>query len=74
MGVIEDGRVSGCLPSNEVFAVHYPAYPSSIARAVETLGGTEAIRKVHRSSLISLSSFCIDFCRREQLLSKSVLF
>ena len=51
MGVIEDGSVSGFLPSNGAFAVHYPAYPSSMARAIETLGGTQAIRKVRSLSL-----------------------
>uniref|UniRef100_A0A5B7B3E5 General transcription factor 3C polypeptide 5-like n=1 Tax=Davidia involucrata TaxID=16924 RepID=A0A5B7B3E5_DAVIN len=45
MGVIEDGSISGTLPSAEAFAVHYPGYPSSTARAVETLGGTEGILK-----------------------------
>ncbi|XP_073281693.1 uncharacterized protein [Primulina huaijiensis] len=47
MGIIEDGTTSGNLPSSsKVFAVHYPGYPSSIERAVETLGGTEGILKV----------------------------
>ncbi|KAL5544200.1 hypothetical protein UlMin_007984, partial [Ulmus minor] len=45
MGVIKDGKVSGFLPSTEAFAVHYPGYPSSFSRAVETLGGTEGIQK-----------------------------
>ncbi|XP_024024632.1 general transcription factor 3C polypeptide 5 isoform X2 [Morus notabilis] len=46
MGVIKkDGRVSGFVPSKEAFAVNYPGYPSSISRAVETLGGLEAIHK-----------------------------
>ncbi|KAJ9701799.1 hypothetical protein PVL29_006954 [Vitis rotundifolia] len=49
MGVIEEGSVSGYIPSNEAFAVHYPAYPSSTARAIETLGGTQAIRKARGS-------------------------
>ncbi|XP_073066463.1 uncharacterized protein [Primulina eburnea] len=47
MGIIEDGTISGNLPSSsKVFAVHYPGYPSSIERAVETLGGAEGILKV----------------------------
>lgn len=46
MGVIKDGKVSGNLPSNEVFAVHYPGYSSSTSRAIQTLGGSEAILKV----------------------------
>lgn len=46
MGMIKDGKVSGNLPSNEVFAVHYPGYPSSTSRAIQTLGGSEAILKV----------------------------
>jgi len=46
MGVIEDGTATGCLPSAKVFAVHYPAYPSSMSRAIETLGGSDTIAKV----------------------------
>ncbi|CAN1240353.1 General transcription factor 3C polypeptide 5 [Linum grandiflorum] len=49
MGVIEDGKVEGTLPSNEVFAVQYPGYPSSIPRAIQTLGGTKAITKARAS-------------------------
>ncbi|KZV48529.1 general transcription factor 3C polypeptide 5-like [Dorcoceras hygrometricum] len=47
MGIIEDGTISGNLPSSsKSFVVHYPGYPSSIERAVETLGGIEGILKV----------------------------
>ena len=46
MGVIKDGTVSGFLPTTEAIAVHYPGYPSSISRAVETLGGAQGIQKV----------------------------
>lgn len=46
MGVIKDGTVSGTLPEDQAFAVHYPGYPSSISRAVETLGGSEGLLKV----------------------------
>lgn len=60
MGVIEEGTVSGCIPSNEAFAVHYPAYPSSMARAIETLGGTQALRKVLPTRWFFLQ-FSIDF-------------
>ncbi|KAB1218180.1 General transcription factor 3C polypeptide 5 [Morella rubra] len=49
MGIIENGTVSGTLPSSEAFAVHYPGYPSSVARAVETLGGAEGILKARSS-------------------------
>ncbi|PSS35759.1 General transcription factor 3C polypeptide like [Actinidia chinensis var. chinensis] len=45
MGVIKDGTISGNFPSAEAFAVHYPGYPSSTTRAVETLGGSEGILK-----------------------------
>lgn len=46
MGVIKDGSISGTLPNNnEVFAVYYPAYASSMERAIETLGGIEGISK-----------------------------
>ncbi|KAL2507207.1 Transcription factor IIIC [Forsythia ovata] len=39
MGIIKDGSISGNLPSSsQAFAVNYPGYPSSIERAVETLG------------------------------------
>lgn len=51
MGVIKDGSISGYLPSTEVFAIHYPGYPSSASRAIETLGGTEGIVKARRSPL-----------------------
>ncbi|KAK9947270.1 hypothetical protein M0R45_002904 [Rubus argutus] len=55
MGVVKDGTVSGFLPSSsggggeQVFAIHYPGYPSSISRAIDTLGGTQGIRKAHHS-------------------------
>ncbi|XP_058184245.1 uncharacterized protein LOC131301813 isoform X2 [Rhododendron vialii] len=45
MGVIKEGTISGNFPSTEAFAVHYPGYPSSTTRAVETLGGSEGILK-----------------------------
>ncbi|GER27790.1 transcription factor IIIC [Striga asiatica] len=46
MGAIKDGSISGFLPSSsEVFAVHYPGYPSSTERAIETLGGKDGILK-----------------------------
>ncbi|CAL9059482.1 unnamed protein product [Musa banksii] len=47
--VIRDGAVSGVLPETAVFAVHYPGYPSSTARAIETLGGLPEIAKVRSS-------------------------
>ncbi|XP_031383481.1 general transcription factor 3C polypeptide 5-like isoform X2 [Punica granatum] len=50
MGVIKDGTISGYLPSAETFAVHFPGYPSSLSRAVETLGGSEGIVKARSSS------------------------
>ncbi|XP_075075870.1 uncharacterized protein LOC107812107 isoform X3 [Nicotiana tabacum] len=50
MGIIkDDGSVSGVLPSDKVFAVHYPAYPSSMERAIETLGGIQGIVKARTS-------------------------
>ncbi|KAK0606522.1 hypothetical protein LWI29_000121 [Acer saccharum] len=49
MGVIKDGTVSGYLPSSEAFAVHYPGYPSSTSRAIQTLGGTQSIIKARSS-------------------------
>ncbi|GAB2217952.1 hypothetical protein Droror1_Dr00001166 [Drosera rotundifolia] len=49
MGVIEDGSISGRIPSSEAFVIHYPAYPSSISRAVDTLGGDDAVTKARNS-------------------------
>ena len=46
MGFIENGRIEGLIPEKTLFAVNYPGYPSSLDRAVETLGGQEAISKV----------------------------
>ncbi|KAI3929253.1 hypothetical protein MKX01_006489 [Papaver californicum] len=54
MGVIKDGAISGVLPDSLGFVVHYPGYPSSIPRAIETLGGTEGILKARRSKSNSL--------------------
>jgi hypothetical protein len=53
---IKDGTVSGTLPEAEAFAVHYPGYPSSPARAVHTLGGLPAITKVHLKPPTSVAS------------------
>lgn len=52
MGVINDGSISGVLPSgssSEAFAVFYPGYPSSTERAIETLGGRETILKARNA-------------------------
>ncbi|XP_050237708.1 uncharacterized protein LOC126687258 [Mercurialis annua] len=49
MGVIKDGEVSGIIPNKEAFAVHYPGYPSSMSRAIQTLGGADAILKARSS-------------------------
>uniref|UniRef100_A0A0E0C324 Transcription factor IIIC subunit Tfc1/Sfc1 triple barrel domain-containing protein n=1 Tax=Oryza meridionalis TaxID=40149 RepID=A0A0E0C324_9ORYZ len=46
---ITGGAVSGAIPAAEAFAVHYPGYPSSPARAAQTLGGLPAIAKVRGS-------------------------
>jgi general transcription factor 3C polypeptide 5 (transcription factor C subunit 1) len=51
MGEVKNGTVSGVLPSIEAFVVHYPGYPSSTTRAVETLGGIEGIIKAHTRQL-----------------------
>ncbi|CAN8265036.1 unnamed protein product [Cochlearia groenlandica] len=50
MGMIEKGTISGNFPSKETFVVHYPGYPSSISRAVETLGGIQGITSVREST------------------------
>lgn len=52
MGVIRDGTIVGVFPETESFAVHYPAYPSSLSRAVETLGGIDEIAKVQCNNII----------------------
>lgn len=49
MGVIKDGKISGVLPDPQGFLVHYPAYPSSVSRALDTLGGIEGILKARSS-------------------------
>jgi general transcription factor 3C polypeptide 5 (transcription factor C subunit 1) len=43
---ITDGAVTGTLSDAEAFAVHYPGYPSSPARAARTLGGIPAVARV----------------------------
>ncbi|KAF8019194.1 hypothetical protein BT93_G0011 [Corymbia citriodora subsp. variegata] len=50
MGDIKDGAISGCFPSIKTFVVHYPGYPSSASRAIETLGGGEGILKARSSN------------------------
>ncbi|KAG1364469.1 general transcription factor 3C polypeptide 5 [Cocos nucifera] len=47
--VVKDGAVSGVLPAAEAFAIHYPGYPSSTERAIETLGGLPEVAKVRSS-------------------------
>ncbi|AEE78539.1 Transcription factor IIIC, subunit 5 [Arabidopsis thaliana] len=49
MGIIEEGTISGTLPSKEAFVVHFPGYPSSISRAIETLGGIQGITQARES-------------------------
>ncbi|KAI5084421.1 hypothetical protein GOP47_0000590, partial [Adiantum capillus-veneris] len=49
MAVIENGTLKGLVPEKALFAVNYPGYPASIPRAVETLGGKEAISKARSS-------------------------
>lgn len=61
MGLITGGRISGFLPDLEAFSVHYPGYPSSTSRAIETLGGTEGILKVGYSAN-PFKSHCCLFC------------
>lgn len=46
MGKLRDNTISGLLPTTHAFAVHYPGYPLSKRRAIETLGGTQSILKV----------------------------
>ncbi|CAK8564535.1 unnamed protein product [Lathyrus sativus] len=49
MGVIKDGTISGVLPEPHGFLVHYPGYPSSTSRAIDTLGGIQGILKARSS-------------------------
>jgi len=58
MGVIEGGTVAGIVPDERFFAVNYPGYPSSLARATHTLGGEETIAKV-KKALTFLLSICL---------------
>ncbi|XP_038888320.1 general transcription factor 3C polypeptide 5-like [Benincasa hispida] len=46
MGKLKDNSISGHLPTAQNFAVHYPGYPLSKRRAIESLGGTQSILKV----------------------------
>ncbi|KAL4313916.1 hypothetical protein AHAS_Ahas15G0032900 [Arachis hypogaea] len=57
MGVIKDGTISGVLPQNQGFVVHYPGYPSTVSRAVDTLGGIQGILKA-RSSQANKLELC----------------
>jgi hypothetical protein len=53
MGIIEGGSASGLLPDERLFAVNFPGYPSSLARATQALGGEDRIAEVNeRSGLI----------------------
>lgn len=77
MGVVDEGSISGVLPSTKLFAVHYPGYPSSITRAVETLGGTDGIVKVWSRNAFSISSFEMQlrsFCFNHKLNLRRVSF
>eukprot|EP00252_Welwitschia_mirabilis_P020208 TRINITY_DN4904_c0_g1_i1.p1 TRINITY_DN4904_c0_g1~~TRINITY_DN4904_c0_g1_i1.p1 ORF type:complete len:617 (+),score=147.01 TRINITY_DN4904_c0_g1_i1:229-2079(+) len=49
MGIIKSGCTSGVIPGTCNFVVHYPGYPPSISRAIETLGGQEGLRKARSS-------------------------
>jgi general transcription factor 3C polypeptide 5 (transcription factor C subunit 1) len=60
---ITDGAASDTLPAAEAFAVHYPGYPSSPARAARTLGGLPAIAKVLLAYNPNAPS-CSDFAAR----------
>jgi hypothetical protein len=71
MGAIENGRIKGLLPEKTLFAVNYPGYPSSLERAVETLGGQEAISKVCLESAFSSISWPI--CLYEKIKAFSFL-
>ena len=54
MDVVKDGTISGFLPSTQAFGVHYPGYPSSMSRAIDTLGGTQAIHKLSYASQLAI--------------------
>ncbi len=56
MGIIEGGTVAGIVPDERFFAVNYPGYPSSLARATHTLGGEETIAKVKKALTFLLAS------------------
>ena len=63
MGKLKDNTISGFLPAAQNFAVHYPGYPSSKHRAIESLGGTQSILKV---------SLIVDIKKLETILKFSV--
>ncbi|CAH2064652.1 unnamed protein product, partial [Thlaspi arvense] len=56
MGIIKQGTISGTLPSKEAFAVHFTGYPSSISRAIETLGNNP---RNHRKDRFQTSLNCV---------------
>jgi len=49
MGVVDKAGVHGVVPDDRVFAVNYPGYPSSLARATQTLGGEKRIAEARSS-------------------------
>ncbi len=48
--------MAGIVPDERFFAVNYPGYPSSLARATHTLGGEETIAKVKKALTFLLAS------------------
>ena len=59
MGIIEGGSTSGLLPDDRVFAVNFPGYPTSLARATQALGGEDRIAEVRSLMLkIIYRMFC----------------
>ena len=56
MGIIEGGSTSGLLPDERVFAVNFPGYPSSLARATQALGGEDRIAEVSRCGRVGFVS------------------
>lgn len=49
MARIVEGKITGTIPDRVAFAIDYPGYPSSLERAIETLGGEEGLGKVRTS-------------------------
>lgn len=44
--IITNGTITGVLPATLTFAINYPGYPTSLSRAIDTIGGSKELEKV----------------------------